>query len=531
MNLFRFHIRNLKWWQMLLIGIAIIIIGKIFLNKIILNVSAQELQGRNIVSYDNTDVIDCTTNGVMFTRTNKYSSCQNYSYLFYTHDADNTLNSYGATDFGSNWTNAPTIKHMNMLYSAPHHLELTTSQYTYLTNNLYPDKTYTIIYYFSTSKNVKVSNTGWFDTNNIQFGLNTHNGWNNYQDFMEYSAKWYNPYSSIGHGGELANPYDNNVGILVIQFKLRSSINLTATSTYDLENIIFNNEYEWEEIEENTYKAKNSSIIFSTNENVDLNNTTVIITGIDFLEDKDIYISNELVPPVSGDSTGANSTYLVNRDSMNLIYGVDVPLLELDSCNGPTDFSCHFGNVITMLKNTFILLRNLPQIVSNMIEFYVNVFIDNLITLKDNVMNSLSNFINTIRSFIDSIWNNFTSNLSNVFTPSYTNIENKMEELHDLFDEKIPELTTFIGYIGDIIDRISNLQPQRTISFNGVKFPGTNNYIIPAFTYDFNTLIQDQQINPWWRIVRTVNTWLLLMLLCIFIYKFGNSILHNSKEI
>lgn len=147
--------------------------------------------------------------------------------------------------------------------------------------------------------------------------------------------------------------------------------------------------------------------------------------------------------------------------------------------------------------------------------------------IGENIACNTRNVVSGVKHFLDNLLFNIVNTFEYIFVPDFDNLQQRIDTLENDFFNKYPDIDKLFDYIEYVGNRLNNLQRQTTITFNGVKVPGYDTYIIEPFTFDFNTILNDPTISFYYSIVRIVIIALVTFGFVLFELRFIKSILHS----
>ena len=176
-------------------------------------------------------------------------------------------------------------------------------------------------------------------------------------------------------------------------------------------------------------------------------------------------------------------TYLVDNENYSIITGQNINMTEYDQCDN-LDIACHIRNLVKGIK-----------------------------------------------SFTANIMHSIYALFSKIFIPDFSRLMNHINSSRNLLTSKVPDIQEVMDYGEYFVTRLQNVQPVHTISFSGVKLPGYNTYIIPAFTYDFDSIINDSAFSGYYSLARAVLIVLLSIGWGLFSIRVIVSMLHDTSAL
>ena len=131
----------------------------------------------------------------------------------------------------------------------------------------------------------------------------------------------------------------------------------------------------------------------------------------------------------------------------------------------------------------------------------------------------VENIFRGVKSFTSNLIFNIKQLFNYLFIPDFQAIHDRVDDFHTVIDLKYPDIQALIDYKDDFFARASNISPQHTISFSGASLPGYNINIIPAFTFNFDTIINDSTFNPIYLVLRALFIVTISISYCLFVFR------------
>lgn len=206
------------------------------------------------------------------------------------------------------------------------------------------------------------------------------------------------------------------------------------------------------------------------------------------------YIKGD-IQTMSSFSEGGAGHYFGYSESEREELGLDVihiddmnKLDELEMCDS-LDISCHIRNISTNIKNLFVRLGN------------------------------------SLTSFLSSLLNG----LIKLFVPSSEYLESFISDNYTYFRNKLGFLIYPFELISTFLNRLLNIQRNSVLSFPGFKYPGTDIYLIPSFSYDFDSMLSDPSISSLYNYYSLIADGLLVFMFVNLCYKKYKSIVEEGR--
>lgn len=191
----------------------------------------------------------------------------------------------------------------------------------------------------------------------------------------------------------------------------------------------------------NKYLSTSSFLFNSTNQDhsFSINSFSIIENG---------YIDFDGVE-CSGDTCHSGVAIYGDKDKISY---EDISIIQDGEDCALTDISCHLRNIKTKINNLIIRIGNIVE--------------------------------------------NFISGLQFLFVPSDESLENFISTSKSDLESQVGFLSYPFELFISFLNRFFTLQPSSTISYNGFEF--MNHRIIPSFTFDFNSLLEDERIDTFY---------------------------------
>ena len=462
---------NLKLWQKILLAISILATAKILLGTGCINVKAESYTNPNVIISD--DITGSNYNGTINESGRYKSNWLSQSFL-------NSFYNFGSSSYGG-----MTVRdYYSFITDSDHLLKTNAYNSTNLTANL-------------------ISN---FENRTDQTGY--------YRGFG-----WY--YAQAGQ----SNVYPLEKGhkySLLFEFYTQNCEWTSSSFTNDSYTITANYI-----ISSNTHNYYDLTQIAS----IDIN---TYVPGMTYTNPNygyvliDIYMDPNLYPVIG-------SSYHINLDSIyvrlrNSSYSIDDEV-DLSTYNylfkSSNGGNYRFTNIY-LLDNVDVFVGD-ESYTSTMGGTYLNQ--TQYLTCDTLDLNChVQNILIGIKSFTSNIIYNLKQFFNYVFIPDMTEIQDQINTMKLTFNTKFPIVSDLMDYFQYAVDRFNSLEPQHEISFSGVKVPGyTQTWLIEPFTFDFDDIIENQGIAPWYSFVRTMILCMLFIGWLYLSFHIISSIIYNTR--
>ena len=258
---------------------------------------------------------------------------------------------------------------------------------------------------------------------------------------------------SVGFHTYEENNNQNN-GVFIVSFHLDSNDYPYSSDHLALDTFVYSS-YGYDQSYSPVWPNANSNFIASIITNMNTNSQTTK----PFINKQLYFVKGSILPygayctdtidHVGCGITGDNP--FPDSSGMDIIHDTDIEIMdELPTCDS-LDIPCHINRVVKSIQDLFI------------------------------------RFGNFFREFI----NNLYKTITDLFVPSNDYLIAYFNDTISLIRQKLGFLQYPIELLVSLLNRFNNLTKQTTITYAGFNYPGTNHQIIPAFTFNFDTITND----------------------------------------
>lgn len=141
----------------------------------------------------------------------------------------------------------------------------------------------------------------------------------------------------------------------------------------------------------------------------------------------------------------------------------------------------------------------------------------------------IENIFIGVKSITDNLMYNLMQFTKRILLPDMDRISQEIETTKTTFNNKFPMIQDIQDYFQQMVDRFEALEPQHEIHFNGVKVPGYNTWLIEPFDYDFDDIIESNEIKPYYLLYTKIITIFLVIGLLYLYINLISSIIYNTR--